>query len=408
MIKSMDSAVSAIRAQQTKLDVTANNIANVNTVGFKKSRTVFSTLLNSTVRSASGPNNIRGGINPSTVGMGVQVSSIDTVHTQGIISSTGRALDLAMQGDGFFVVSDGVNDYYTRNGAFTLSPLDGSVTLFDGMRLQGYPIDEQTGLVDKSNGLQNIAVPAGSEVISIVTSQVDFAGNISSKSPVGTVVSVPFSAYDSLGTKQMFNIKLTTTANGATWEITHNDGLPVGGGTGTIVFDTEGKIDLGKSTTGPITLTPVGAEPMSIDINFDKVTRVDKESDFSMRSQNGMPVGTVQSVGITNGGYVTVSYSNGMTKDVGAIGIALFDNPGGLLAYEDSMYKVTANSGNPLMVAGAESTRANVVSGYLEGSNVDVSEELTDMIKTQRAYQMATKIVTTSDEMLQELTNIKR
>ena len=408
MIKSLDSAVSAIKAQQTKLDVTANNIANVNTVGFKKGRAVFSSLLNTTIRTASAPTNNKGGINPSTIGMGVQVSSIDTIHTQGILGSTGRALDLAMQGEGFFTVTDGVNNYYTRNGAFNLSPLDGSISLSNGLRLVGYPIDPLTGKVDKSNGLSPISIPTGTDVVVQATTNVEFAGNISSSAAVGEIISIPFSSYDSLGTKHDFNIKLTTTANGANWEVTHADGLPLGGNTGTLTFDTNGKIDLGSITGGPVTLTPVGAEPMSVELDFSKVSRVDKASDFSMKSQNGMPAGTVQGVSITNGGNVTITYSNGMTKDIAALGIALFDNPAGLLAGEDSLFTATQNSGDVVMVAGAESTKANVLSGYLEGSNVDVSDELTDMIKTQRAYQMATNVVTTSDEILQELTNIKR
>ena len=408
MIKSMDSAVSAIKAQQSKLDVAANNIANVNTVGFKKSRTVFSTLLNTNVRTASRATDTRGGINPSTIGMGVQVSSIDTIHTQGILSSTGRALDLAMQGDGFFTVTDGVNYYYTRNGAVNLSTLDGSLALSNGMRLVGYPINEETGEVDKSKGLVPITVPTGTDVVVQATTGVSFAGNISSSSEIGDVITIPFSSYDSLGAKHDFSMTLTITDTGADWTVTHTDGLKVGGNTGSLKFDTNGKIDLASITGGPITLTPVGAEPMSVELDFSNVTRVDKASDFSMKSQNGMPAGTVESVSVTNGGNVTVSYSNGMTKDIAALGIALFDNPAGLLAQEDSLFTATQNSGEVVMAAGAENTRANVLSGYLESSNVDVSEELTDMIKTQRAYQMATKVVTTSDEMLQELTNIKR
>lgn len=408
MIKSMDAAVSAIKAQQTKLDTTANNIANVNTVGFKKSRTVFSTLLNSTIRTASGATATKGGINPSTIGMGVQVSSIDTIHTQGILSSTGRGLDLAMQGEGFFTVTDGTNYYYTRNGAVNLSPLDGSLCLSNGMRVVGYPIDEN-GQVDKSNGLIPISIPTGTDVIVQATTGVQFAGNISSTAALGEEISIPFSSYDSLGTKHDLNMKLTMTATGGVnWEVTHADGLVLGGANGTLAFDTNGKIDLATITGGPVTFTPVGAEPMNIELDFSKVTRVDKASDFSMKSQNGMPAGTVQSVSVTNGGNVTITYSNGMTKDIAALGVALFDNPAGLMAREDSLFTATQNSGEVVMVAGGESTKASVLSGYLEGSNVDVSEELTDMIKTQRAYQMATKVVTTSDEILQELTNIKR
>ena len=407
MIKSLDSAVSAIKAQQTKLDVTANNIANVNTVGFKKSRTVFSTLLNSTIRTASGATETKGGMNPSTIGLGVQVSAIDTVHTQGILSSTGRALDLAMQGEGFFTVTDGSNTYYTRNGGVNMSPLDGSLCLANGMRVIGYPIDAN-GNIDKSTGLSPITLPTGTDVVVQATSKVDFTGNISSSAAIGDVVTIPFTTYDSLGTAHKFSMTLTMTATGADWEITHADGLAVTNGTGSLSFGPNGEILPATITGGPVSINPVGAEPLELELDFSNVTRVDKSTDFSMKSQNGMPAGTVQSVSVTNGGVVCVSYSNGMSKEIASLGIALFDNPAGLLAGEDSLFTATQNSGEAVMVGAGESAKANVVSGFLEGSNVDVSEELTEMIKTQRAYQMATKVVTTSDEILQELTNIKR
>lgn len=406
MIKSMDTAVSAIKANQTRLDVTANNIANVNTVGFKKGRTVFSSLLNSTIRTASGATANAGGINPSSVGSGVQVSSVDTIHTQGVLSSTGRGLDLAIQGDGFFTVSDGVNNYYTRNGAVNLSVDDGSLALSNGMRLMGYAIDAN-GNVDKNGGLIPITVPTGSDVTVQATTNVSFTGNLSSTMAVNDVITIPFTAYDSLGTKHEFNISVEKVATGGyTWTATHKDGLAVTGGNGNLSFDANGKIN--NVTGGPISVSPIGAETLNIEMDFSNVTMVDKSSDFSMKSQNGMPAGTVQSVGITDGGKVTVVYSNGMSKDIATIGIALFDNPAGLAADIDSLFQTTANSGNPIVIAGGESTEATVVAGYLEGSNVDVSEELTEMIKTQRAYQMATKVITTSDEILQEVTNLKR
>lgn len=406
MIKSMDTAVSAIKANQTRLDVTANNIANVNTVGYKKSRTVFSTLLNTTIRTASGATASKGGVNPSSVGSGVQVSSVDTIHTQGVLSSTGRGLDLAIQGDGFFTVSDGVNTYYTRNGAVNLSVNDGTLALANGMRLMGYAIDAN-GNIDKNAGLVPITVPTGNDVIVQATTNVSFTGNIASTTAVGESVVIPFTSYDSLGTKHEFTIEIIKAATGGTtWAVTHNDGLPVTNGTGTLTFDLNGKID--TVTGGPISISPIGAETMNIEMDFSSITMVDKSSDLSMKNQNGMPAGTVQGVSITNGGVVTVVYSNGMSRDIASIGVALFDNPAGLVAGIDSLFEATANSGNPIVVAGGESPDANVMAGYLEGSNVDVSEELTEMIKTQRSYQMATKVVTTSDEILQELTNLKR
>lgn len=406
MLKSMDSGVSAIKANQTRLDVTANNIANVNTVGFKKSRTVFSTLLSSNVRTASGTTQNRGGINASSVGSGVQVASIDAVHTQGIVSATGRALDLALDGEGFFTVTDGTNLYYTRNGAINLSPGDSSLCLYNGYKLMGYPIDAN-GNVDKNAGLQTINVPAGTDVVTLATSTVNFAGNISSSAAVGDEFIVPFSVYDSLGTKHDFNITVTITGDGtADWAVASSNGTPISGETGTLTFDTNGKVD--NVTGGPLTFSPNGADPMTVALDFSNTSMVDKSSDFSMKSQNGMPAGSVDSVSITRGGDVLITYSNGFSRAVATLGIAIFDNPAGLNIESDSLFQESLNSGNAVMHVGVESVNFSILSGYLEGSNVDVSEELTEMIKTQRAYQMATKVITTTDEILQELTNIKR
>lgn len=407
MQKSLDTAISAVKAQQTKLDVTANNIANVNTVGFKKSRTMFSTMLNQAIRTASAGTDNSGGINPSSIGLGVQVASIDTLHSQGTLTSTGRPLDLAIQGDGFFTVSDGNTNYYTRSGAINLSSIDGSLTLSNGMKVMGYPINPLTGEVDKNGGLQPIKIPNMQAAAVQATTNATFSGNISSSLKNGETTVIPFVSYDSLGTKHQFNITLEKTGNNElSWTVESTEGLNVGTNTGTIKFDTNGKFE--SSTGGPITVQTIGAENMSIELDFSTVTMLDKSTDFSLKSQNGMSAGTIQSVAVTSGATVTVTYSNGLTKDIACLGIAIFDNPAGLSNQQDSLFMETVNSGLPTVVTADESAQNTVYAGYLEASNVDVSEELTDMIKTQRAYQMATKVVTTSDEILTELINIKR
>lgn len=407
MQKSLDTAISAVKAQQTKLDVTANNIANVNTVGFKKSRTMFSTMLNQAIRTASAGTDNSGGINPSSIGLGVQVASIDTLHSQGTLTSTGRPLDLAIQGDGFFTVSDGNTTYYTRSGAINLSSIDGSLTLSNGMKVMGYPINPLTGEVDKNGGLQPIKIPNMQAAAVQATTNATFSGNISSSLKNGETTVIPFVSYDSLGTKHQFNITLEKTGNNElSWTVESTEGLNVGTNTGTIKFDTNGKFE--SSTGGPITVQTIGAENMSIELDFSTVTMLDKSTDFSLKSQNGMSAGTIQSVAVTSGATVTVTYSNGLTKDIACLGIAIFDNPAGLSNQQDSLFMETVNSGLPTVVTADESAQNTVYAGYLEASNVDVSEELTDMIKTQRAYQMATKVVTTSDEILTELINIKR
>ena len=407
MIKSLNTGVSGIKSQQTKLDVIANNMVNVSTAGFKKDAVEFSTVLNQTVRGATSGTDAKGGINPSSIGLGVKVAGINTNHEQGTLTSTGRVLDAAIQGDGYFTVTDGTKTYYTRNGGFNLSPVDGSLVLSNGLKVMGFPLDPITGEVDKSNGASPIILPTSSDVKTQATTEVSFGSNIQSSLANGESVTVPFYVYDSLGTRYELSIELTKTGAGsADFEITSPDGLALGGNIGSITFDTNGKADVVNG--GPLTFNPIGAEPMSVELNFDKVTMLDKKSDFCLRTQNGMEAGSVSGISIADGGLINVTYTNGMSETIAALAITTFENPSGLINSQDTLFEASANSGTATLITGLESANTSVAAGYLEASNVDVSTELTDMITTQRAFSVSSKIVTVSDEVLQELINMKR
>lgn len=407
MIKSLNTGVSGIKSQQTKLDVIANNMVNVSTAGFKKDTVEFSTVLNQTVRGATNGTEAKGGINPSSIGLGVKVAGINTNHEQGSLTSTGRVLDAAIQGDGYFTVTDGVKTYYTRNGGFNLSPVDGSLVLSNGLKVIGFPLDPQTGEVDKSNGASPIMLPTSSDVKTQATTEVSFGSNIQSSLANGESVTVPFYVYDSLGTKHELSIELTKTGAGsAEFEINSPGGLVLGGNTGTITFDTDGKTDV--VTGGPLTFNPIGAEPMSVELNFDKVTMLDKKSDFCLRNQDGMEAGSVSGISIGDGGLVNITYTNGMSETIAVLAITTFENPSGLINSQDTMFEESANTGTATLITGLESANTSVAAGYLEASNVDVSSELTDMITTQRAFSVSSKIITISDEILQELIGMKR
>lgn len=407
MLKSLNTGVSGIKSQQTKLDVIANNMVNVSTAGFKKSAVEFTSVLSQTMRTASAGGDAKGGINPATIGTGVKIGGINVNHEQGSLSSTGRVMDVAIQGDGFFTVSDGVNTYYTRNGGINLSPVDGSLVLSNGLKVLGFPIDPKTGEVDRSNGAQPISIPTSSDVKTQATSEVVFGSNLDSKLEVGDEVTVPFYVYDSLGTKHELSITIEKTGVGtADFTISSPDGLGLTGETGTLTFDTNGKLQ--NATGGPLTFTPIGADPMSVELNFEKATMLDKKSDFSLRGQDGIPAGSVSGVSLGDGGVVNVTYSNGLSESIGILAITSFENANGLLSIQDTMFEATDNSGAATLLTGLDSATTSVVAGYLESSNVDVSNELTDMITTQRAFSVSTKIVTVSDEILQELVNMKR
>ncbi|AKM18529.1 Flagellar basal-body rod protein FlgG [Geobacillus sp. 12AMOR1] len=265
MLRSMYSGIGAMRNFQTKLDVIGNNIANVNTYGFKKGRTIFKDLMSQTISGASGPNAGRGGTNPKQVGLGSQLAAIDTVHTQGSLQTTGRVLDLAISGDGFFVVGDanGNNRMYTRAGNFYLDS-QGYIVNADGQYLLGV-------------GNSRLQVPADAKSLSI------------------------------------------------------------------------------------------GAD-----------------------------------------GTVNIVNASGNLQPIGTIQLAKFANNDGLEKAGNNLFRETTNSGTPTAGAPGENGTGTIVSGALEMSNVDLAEEFTEMIVAQRGFQANTRIITTSDEILQELVNLKK
>ncbi|MFB5087127.1 flagellar basal body rod protein FlgG [Psychrobacillus sp. PGGUH221] len=310
MIRSMYSGISGLKNFQTKLDVIGNNISNVNTYGFKKGRTVFKDLISQTTSGASAASQSRGGINAKQVGLGSQLSAIDTIHSGGSLQSTGNTLDLAISGDGFFIVADGnaspptafTNPSYTRAGNFYMDA-NGYLVNSDGKYVYGF------------------ADPAAQDP---TTPDTDFV-----------------LAKDA--------VSLPTTADGV---------LPVPAG--------------GEVNT-PIRI-PTNAQSMSI-------------------SQNGN---------------VTFVDSTGELRYAGQLVLAKFPNAGGLQKTGSNYYQESPNSGTPFYSVGTEQGMGTVNSGFLEMSNVDLSEEFTDMIVAQRGFQANTRIITTSDQILEELVNLKR
>ncbi|WP_240375314.1 flagellar basal body rod protein FlgG [Bacillus piscicola] len=262
MLRSMYSGISGMRNFQQKLDVVGNNIANVNTYGFKKGRATFKDMVSQQIAGATGPTGDRGGVNPRQVGLGAQLGSIDTIHTQGSLQSTNRELDIGISGDGFFQVTDGAMTFYTRAGNFYFDA-EGTIVNGDGLKLLG------------TNG--DIQIPTSSESFSI-------------------------------------------------------------GADGTVSY-------------------------------------VDEDGDL---------------------------------QEAGQIELAQFDNPEGLQKAGNNLYQVSDNSGDATQGVPGAGGAGELVAGTLEMSNVDLSEEFTEMIVAQRGFQANTRGITTADEILQELMNLKR
>lgn len=405
MMRSLFAGVSGLNSHQTRMDVIGNNISNVNTVGFKSSSVTFQETLSQLLSGASAPQGSQGGINPIQVGLGVSVASINVNHTQGNLQSTGKVTDIAIQGNGFFILADGSSQYYTRAGNFGLDAVGTMVDSSSGLIVQGWMADTN-GTINTNSNIGNIQLPVGQTIPSQATTKMEFEGNLNSASAVGDSTVNASYVYDSLGNKNLINTTFTKTDdNEWAWEATDADGNTLG--SGTLTFNTDGSFD--AVTGGTINLTPSGANALTITPDFTDLTQgASSTSEISLSSQDGYPMGTLESYTINSYGQIVGSFSNGMSQTLAQLALANFNNPAGLMSAGSSLYTSSSNSGTAQIGAAGGNGRGLTSAGYLEMSNVDLAQEFTNMITTQRGYQANSRIITTSDEMLQELVNLKR
>ncbi|RKR75561.1 flagellar hook protein FlgE [Frondihabitans australicus] len=390
MLRSLYSGIAGLRAHQTMLDVTGNNIANVNTVGFKSSSTVFEDTLSQITHGAGGPQEGLGGTNPAQVGLGVQVAGISTNFSQGSAQSTGKATDLMISGDGFFVTRSGNENVYTRAGSFDFDS-QGRLTTTDGKIVQGYPAVD--GTVNSNGGLTDITLPVGATSPAEATSKATVAGNLPGDAAVGTVITRDVDVYDKQGTKHTFTLDFTKTATG--YDVAADDGQ---GNTGTTTLSfTDGKQTAASSVT-------VGG----ITADLSGVTGYAQLSTAAIQDVDGREAGTLNGYTISNDGTLIGSFSNGQTQALGQIALATFTNPAGLEKVGSSGYVASSNSGPVSLGTPGAPGRGSLAGGTLEMSNVDLSQEFTNLIVAQRGFQANARIITTSDSVLQELIDLKR
>lgn len=374
MLRSMYAGISGMRGFQTKLDVIGNNIANVNTTGFKKGRVTFQDMMSQTTAGAQASTATRGGINPSQVGLGSQIGSIDNIHTQGFRHTTGHTLDFSIEGDGMFIVRDGTSEWYTRAGNFDLDD-NGHIVNSDGLYLMGYSSIPSEGTYIKSDQVEVILNAEGSEEAAREVTLINEQGNrtaveITSSSREGDIITIQL--------EDDRTIRVT--------------------------LDPEG-----DGESGPLVeIREPGSEEFLVSNNAEDesitVFDVDIESGLtSLTIPDNAESYSIQSNGIVN--YVD---QNGDLQQVGQIALANFSNPAGLTKDGANLYRDSANAGYTGPRLPDSGGMGSIVSGALEMSNVDLAEEFTEMITAQRGFQANTRIITTSDEILQELVNLKR
>ena len=385
MLRSLYAGISGLRSHQTMLDVTGNNIANVNTVGFKAGSVQFQDTLSQIVQNSRAGQDGAGGSNAAQVGLGTQISAIRTNFAQGSAQATGVPTDLMIAGDGFFVVRNGAETLYTRNGAFSFDP-SGRLVTADGALVQGWTA--QNGVIPTGSPIGTVALPIGATSPAVATQNATVTGNLPSDAAVGDEIVRDIAVYDSVGESTQLTLTFTRTATG--WDVTD------GTATTSLAF-TDGAL------TAPASIVSGG-----VTVDLSALSGFANLRTVAITDQDGRASGALVSYTLTADGSLVGTFSNGAAEVLAQVALASFDNPEGLEKAGSSQYRVGANSGAAVIGVAGSDGLGDLVSGALEMSNVDLSQEFTNLIVAQRGFQANARIITTSDEVLQELTNLKR
>ena len=463
MMRSLYSGVSGMQNHQTRLDVIGNNVANVNTTGFKRGRVNFQDMISQQLSGAARPTTEVGGVNPKEVGLGVMTASIDTIFTQGNLQSTGVSTDVAIQGNGFFILKNGEESFYTRAGAFGLDSEGTLVNPANGMRVQGWMAEELNGemVLNTAGSTEDIIIPVGTKDPAKATQNVNFACNLNKNTPEILEGASPADIakgtwateqkiYDSFGNQHMLSVSFTrVVGNPNQWEVTvsvNPDGetpteTRVGLGTtdgtentflvnfdnnGTLlsVMDSagnmtnpEGEVILQTSFNVPDANPDENGNPyrQTLNINLgtigsqkNTITQSASQSSTKAFYQDGYTMGYLDNFKIDSTGTITGVYSNGTNRIIGQLALASFTNQGGLEKAGENTYVESNNSGLANIGVSGIAGKGSLLAGSLEMSNVDLTEQFTDMIVTQRGFQASSKTIQTADTLLDTVMNLKR
>ena len=456
MMRSLYSGVAGLKTHQTKMDVIGNNIANVNTVGFKSSQVLFKDVLYQTTQSATGATGSSGGTNAKQIGLGSGVATVSVTQTNGSAQSTNNPYDLMINGSSFFVVNRAGTNYFTKVGAFKTDD-SGNLVTGSGDLVMGWQVDPDNPIEIKRDTVSALRPEAEENQTASpeMTSKMYMHGNIASvdsklQTTDGVVTTVPI--YDNLGyaytvkfkitqsttDSSLYNLSIDSIKDSNNVDILQN-GYQASLGDATIKFDPDSGKFVGMGGvagvgTTSLTITPTDASKGnvfqdhsspnqgdwidSIELDCSNMTMYStKGGECSVETVRGgtdstgggRRVGSLTDVSIDTAGKIYGVYDNGVTKLLGQIAVAKFINPAGLEAIGDSLYKETRASGEfdgigqDIEAAGEKMTQ-----GVIEMSNVDLSQEFTEMIVTQRGFQANSRIITVSDTLIEELVNLKR
>ncbi len=463
MMRSLYSGVSGLQNHQTRMDVIGNNISNVNTYGFKKGRVDFQDMISQQLSGAARPGEEVGGVNPKEVGLGMTVASIDTIFTQGNLQSTGVSTDLAIQGNGFFVLKNGEETLYSRAGVFGVDANGTLVNPANGFRVQGWMAQDVNGeqIVQTSASTTDLVIPVGQKDPPKATETVRYLCNLNKNLPeipenpteadiMKGTWQTEIDIYDSYGNTHQLHMdfqKVPGNPNQWTVAITVDPAAEVAtetrAGIGTtdgvnnvytLNFDNLGTLQSVTDSAGN-TSNPTGniilqasynvpdsnpdadGNPYRQTINLDlgtigsvenTITQSASKSTTKAYFQDGYTLGYLDNFSIDQAGIITGVYSNGSTRTIGQIAMASFTNQGGLEKKGDNTYAESINSGMANIGEARTAGKGSFLAGTLEMSNVDLTEQLTDMIVTQRGFESNAKTIQTGDSMLETVINLKR
>jgi flagellar hook protein FlgE len=405
MFTSFSTALSALSAHATAVDVVGNNLANLNTPGFKGNVVSFHDLVTQSLGA---------GLGETQVGFGVGRPVTIRQFSQGAIQTSNGPLDAAIQGDGFLVVRDiSGKTLYTRGGNLQVDKA-GNLLTSTGERILGWT--EQNGVLNTNGPISEITVPVGTVKPPTATKSFSFDMNLNAAAPEGETFSSSIEVFDSLGTSHLVNVTFTKSANPNEWDYSMSgDDDSTSPVTGSLSFDTKGVLaDPADDGTMPsITLTIPGAEDLTVDWQLfngtaPRITQFAQTTAVSANTQDGNPAAQLIRVAVGDGGTLLAQFSNGQQTTVGQLAMASIRNPESMVAVGNNNYQLSARSALPAIGVPNTGGRGSILGGALESSTVDIAREFTQLIVLQRGYQANAKVVTAVDELSQETINLKR
>jgi flagellar hook protein FlgE len=397
--------LTGLQADTIALNAIGNNLANINTTAFKGETTSFEDLFYQQIGTSGSGNFLQ-------IGVGTKVSGTTTDFSQGTLSTTTTSTDLALNGDGFFVVQNGNDQYLTRAGDFSLSD-SGALQTSEGDQVMGYGV--ANGAVNENGGLVGIQIPTASTEAALATQNVSLTTTLDSGAATGTIYSTGVTVYDSLGQSHLATVTYTKDSP-TTWGYSvtlpsgDSTGTPGTANTGTLTFDSNGNL---VSPTGNVTGVSFpgmadGASTLNFNLNLygangaPLVSQTSGASNTSASSQDGYASGNYQGFAVNGNGLITASFSNGHTAVVGQVAVASVTNEDGLENSGSNNFTVTAGSGQATIGTGGVGGRGTIEGEALEQSNVDIAAEFSNLIVAQRAFEANSKTVTTFDSVTQE------